>query len=312
MPKSTEAGLHLFSSQRDNRVMAVGPLRGGGAPLVPPSSERPQTEPKQPQKLLEKAVDGVLKPGQHMVLPARTGLAHLADHFDARLQPDYDKLLKGEAAPKEAKDAKAEPVREHASAPPESHASQDAATSFAAQSAMQMMDLLPPIAVPPPIPMARASELADVEDAKERERQRREPQQQEQGEQRESGDGGTDEDFAGAAPTVEKRSFELQAGVFTLDEGSVDIHARRLCTLEAFLDGDVPFVSCAVDLDAIPDGANLRIPALDAAVGRPVQLRARHQNERTEGVGSAYLEVCVSERERWQAVLEKIVAVEVG
>jgi hypothetical protein len=276
--------------------MAVGPLRGGGPPVLPLSSEKSQLESKQPQKLLEKAIDGVLKPGQHLVLPAGTGLANLADHFDARMQPNYDTLLKGETVAR----------AEQSQSPAETHAAQESASSFAAQSAMQMMDLLPLIRIAPPIPTVRTAQTTDVEDLEEPERKH--PWQRPS-----EGDGGADEDFAGPAPALEKQSIELQAGLFTLDEGSVDIRQRRLCTLEAFLDGDVPFVSCAVDLEVIPDGANLRIPALDAAVGRPVRLRAMHQNERTSGVGSAYLEVCVSEAsERWRAALERIVAVEIG
>jgi len=282
--------------------MAVGPLRGGGGPLLPLPGDKSQLEAKQPQKLLEKAVDGVLKPGQHLVLPARTGLAHLADHFDARVQPEYAKLLKGETEPRDADGSPA------AGAHVETQANQEA-SAFAAQSALQMMDLLPQIVLPQPLPKARAAESTDAPEVEAQERW--EPPLD--GDDDEEPGDGPDEDFAGPAPELEKRSLELQAGLFTLEEGSVDVRERRLCTLEAFLDGDVAFVSCAVDLDAIPDGAALRIPALDAAVGRPVRLRAMHQNERTAGVGSAYLEVCVSEAtERWRAALERIVVVELG
>ena len=275
-------------------------VRGGVHPPIRPVTTKPQSE--QAKALLEKAVGGVLKPGQHLVLPAKTGLAHFSDHFDARTQPDYDKLLKGEATA-QTTTAKAE------EAPADAHA-EAAATEFAQESALQLMDLLPQIPVPPPTALARKpltnEELEDEEDT----RERREKSQPEHGE--DGGDGGEDADFIGPAPTIEKRSLELQAGMFTLAEGSIDVRERRLCTLEAFLDGDVPFVSCAVDLHAIPDGAELRIPALDAAAGRPIRLRAVHQTERTEGVGSAYLEVCVSDPEVWRKVLDSIVAVDVG
>lgn len=291
--------------------MAVGPIRGGVRPPVNPVQEKPQgADQATPQKVLEKALDGVLKPGQHMVLPARTGLANFKDHFDARVRPEYDKLLKGETRA-ESKDAT------HESAP-EARADDAASTSLAAESALSMMDLLPPVIVPQGTIGVRPSIVADAEETEEAEERRRrgggqqEPEPEEH--QTDPGDGGEDPDFAGPPPVeLEARTVELQAGLFTLDEGSVDVGSRRLCTLEAFLDGDVPYVSCAVDLQAIPEGAALRLPALDAAVGRPVKLRAVHQNERTEGVGAAYLEVCVSEpTDALRAALERIVAVEIG
>ena len=272
-------------------------VRGGLHPPIRPVTTKPQSE--QAKELLEKAVGGVLKPGQHLVLPAKTGLAHFSDHFDARTQPDYDKLLKGETAQSSsAKAAEEAPADAHADA---------AATAFAQESALALMDLLPQIPVPPPLALARKpltdEELEDEDEAQERRQEHGEP---------ESGDGGEDADFVGLAPAMEPRTLELQAGTFTLDEGSIDVRERRLCTLEAFLDGDVAFVSCAVDMNAIPDGAELRIPALDAAAGRPVRLRAVHQTARTEGVGGAYLEVCVSDPDAWRSVLDTIVAVQVG
>ncbi|MBS2031934.1 MAG: hypothetical protein JST54_28815 [Deltaproteobacteria bacterium] len=283
--------------------MAVGPVRGGGPnPAIQPLTRKPAGADADPTKpVLEKAVDGVLKPGQHMTMPARTGMAHFADHFDARIAPEYDKLLKGETqAEASASKAAAE------EAPPEAHAD-EAATAWANESAMAMLDLLPQIPVPPPIPMSRPALARDVEDMEEEEEARRERHENPEPEPQDGDDEG-DEELA----FVARRTLELQAGTFTLDEGSIDVGERRLCTLEAFLDGDVPFVSCAVDMNAISDGTELRIPALDAAAGRPVRLRAVHQTARTEGVGAAYLEVCVSDPDAWRSVLDSIVAVHVG
>lgn len=284
--------------------MAVGPIRGGVRPPVPAVQEKPQGADAQPKKVLEKALDGVLKPGQHLVLPARTGLAHFKDHFDARTRPEYDKLLKGETRASESKATAAEAPVDDA-----------AATSLAAESALSMMDLLPPVVVPQQAIAVRQSNLAEAEETEEAEERRRGREQPEDEEWvTDPGEEDPDPEFA-PPPQVEleSRLVELQAGLFTLEEGSVDVGSRRLCTLEAHLDGDVPYVTVAVDLQAIPEGASLRIPALEAAFGRPVTLRALHQNARTEGVGTAYLEVCVSEpTEELRSVLEKIVSVEIG
>lgn len=254
-------------------------VRGGGShPLPPATLKSGQTEAQRPKKVLEQALDGVLKPGQHLVMPARTGLSQLADHFDARQKPDYDKLLKGETSPQASASKSPEDS-------PEARAAEQAATAFAAESAMAMLDLLPPMPV-----QTREAELDEVDDDPLPERE--EPRDSEED------------------PPHEPRTLELQGGIFTLDEGSVDVASRRLCTLEAHLDGDVQFVSCAVDLHAIPEGTELRIPALEAAVGKPVRLRAVHQTSRTEGVGTAYLEVCVSDPEAWRAVLDAVLAVQ--
>jgi len=275
--------------------MAIGPLRGGG----PPVAKLPTVGPNEagqakPQAVLEKAVDGVLKTGQGLLLPAGTGLAELADHFDAREAPKYDQFLKGESradapdlAPSQAQQAQAEPSAREAST-----------TAFAAESAMAMLDLLPaPAFARAHAP--RSSEVDDPDDARRRAL-----------EQRLRADGDPEPDDPEEAPV---RHVELLGGLFTLDDGSLDCHQRRLRTLEAFLDGDVPFVSCAVDQSAIADGTPIRIPALDAAVGREVVLRAVHQHERTRGVGCAYLEVCVSERTpRWEQVLEQVLTALLG
>ena len=247
--------------------MAIGPLRGGGSPPIKPPTEKPrEAQAEVAPRLLEQSVDGVLKPGQHLLLPAGTGLAHLRDHFDARQRPGYDKLLKGEAPPPDAKSS--------FSAPP------SPAQQALIAGAMAMLERLP---------TARGQDVPDPE-------LEREP------------------DDASPAPEASKtRTLALQGGLFTLDEGSLDVSGRRLATLEAFLDGDVAFVSVAIDLEAIAPGTPLRLPALEAAVGQPILLRAVHQTERTTGTGTALLEVCVSEREpRWRALLERIVTVELG
>lgn len=244
--------------------MAIGPLRGGGSPPITPPGPNPKEAEVAP-KVLEKAVDGVLKPGQHLLLPAGTGLAHFRDHFDAREAPSYEKLLKGEAP--------APPAQASASAPtsPEQQA--------ALARAMSMLERLPTTSAAPEDP-----EELELPSPKS---QPPEP--------------------------LPARTLEMQGGLFTLDEGSLDVHGRRLKTLEAFLDGDVDAVSVAVDLEAIAEGTPLRIAALEAALQRSVPLRAVHQTERTQGTGTALLEVCVSERSaQWAALLETVLVVELG
>jgi hypothetical protein len=247
--------------------MAIGPLRGGGSPHIKPPTEKPRDgQADVAPRVLEKAVDGVLKPGQHLLLPAGTGLAHLRDHFDARQTPGYDKLLKGEAPT---------PAAQNTSTPAPSVAQQALVAG-----AMAMLERLP---------SARSVDVTEAE-----------PERQPQ-------DGPVE-----IAPLL-PRTLELQGGLFTLDEGSLDVGGRRLATLEAFLDGDVEFVSVAVDLAAIGPGVSLRIPALETALGQAIPLRAVHQTERTLGTGTALLEVCVSERDpRWSALLDRILTVELG
>lgn len=88
---------------------------------------------------------------------------------------------------------------------------------------------------------------------------------------------------------------EVELGVFTLEESSLDAQGKRLCTLEAFLDGDVPFVSIACDLTAFPYGTPLRLPDLEAEVGRQVPLIAVAETSRTQGIGRLLVELCVSD-----------------
>lgn len=247
--------------------MAIGPLRGGGSPPLKPLTEKPrEAQADVAPRVLEKAVDGVLEPGRHLLLPAGTGLAHFRDHFDARGLPGYEKLLKGEAPDPQARSA-VEP---------------------APLTAHQQAVMAGALGVLERLPLGLGNLEPDDEPP--------------------SPDAHAPRDLL---PPV--RVLELQGGLFTLEEGSLDVQGRRLCTLEAFLDGDVHEVSVAADLSAIPSGTRLRIPALEAALGREIAMRVVHQTERTEETGTALVEICVSAREaRWAALLERLLTVELG
>jgi hypothetical protein len=262
----------------------------------------PQTVPKVVEKPAEgpgaavaggTAEPGVLKPGQQLVLPARTGLQHYRDHFDARPQVDYQTRLGGEAAAAKADAEQGAPdLATEPGLEPEM-------TPEAFDDALSLMDQLPPILLSPAaLARAAAATARKVEPEPEPDP---EPTtdpgllDDEPSSDLESELDAESESESESEVEVEPRTYEAQVGVFTLDDGSLDASGRRLCTLEAYLDGDVPHVSVAVDLEALPAGARLRIPALEAACGQTVPLRAVHETERTRGVGAAYLEVCVSE-----------------
>jgi hypothetical protein len=239
--------------------MSHGRIRGYRPPVLP-LAPKPKEGAADKARVLLKPQGPVLGPGQHIVLPGRTGLAHLRDHFDARQQPDYEARLKGEARrPEEGKDAALQ--QPQVPVP-------DSSFSPAALAAEAMLRRLP------------STEEPEVSD-------------EEEGQHGEEGaeEGGVEE------PPFDSRTVELQGGLFTLAEGSLDAEQHPLATLEAFLDGDVAVVSVAVDLAVIPYGLPLSIPALDAAWGRPIAFRALHQTERTAGAGFAYLEICVSATE---------------
>ncbi len=225
--------------------MSHGRIRGHRPPVLP-TGPKPGQSPGERGHVGMKPTGLVLGPGQHLVLPGRTGLAHLHDHFDARERPDYEARLKGEAQKPVDPDVLANPAP---LAPPPAEASLD----FVAHMPLAEDD----------------SETTRDDDGP-------------------PGDLGEAEPFA-------SRTIELQGGLFTLAEGSLDAEQHPLRTLEAFLDGDVPFVSVAVDLGCLPYGLPMAIAALDAALGRPIPLRAVHQTERTAGAAVGYLEICVSE-----------------
>jgi hypothetical protein len=309
--------------------MGVDRLRGPRPPISPVTTKPAGTEQEDNSQQVEhQTTPGVLKPGQRPVLPARTGLSHFPDHFDARSKPDYDKQLKGETKTTNVEHEAASHSDVHAEPPADDDA---ARTAFAQDAALELMSFLPPSVVSDPgALLATRIQRDDVDAADEDEKDEGRSKHQHPGawaddEDADPDDEHFDEDagederpsFEFALPEPERpvvaRSIELQGGLFTLDEGSLDAKEHRLCTLEAFLDGDVPFVSVAVDLEEIPYGAALSVPSLDAALGRHVVLRAVHQNERTEGCGSAYVEICVSERTAEnERLFERLLTVQVG
>jgi hypothetical protein len=238
--------------------MSHGRIRGYRPPVAP-LTRKPGDSQSAPGKVeIKQARGGTLGPGQHLTLPARTGLAHYRDHFDARERPDYEARLKGETKPP----------------------SEQPATPQAGQSNFDPSVLVRPRPV-------EAEEEEPLED-----------------ESKESGS---------EPEPFERVTCELQGGLFTLAEGSLDAHRHPLCTLEAFLDGDVPHISVAVDLDSIPYGTPLSIRALDAHFGRPLPFRAVSETERTAKAKRSYLEICVSSDDpAMVAALDRRLAVTLG
>jgi hypothetical protein len=225
--------------------MSHGRIRGYRPPVLP-TGPKPGQTPGERGRVGMKPTGPILGPGQHLVLPARTGLANLRDHFDARERPDYEARLKGEVQKPVDPDAMANPA------------------ALAPQPGEPPLDFL--------ARMPLAEDEAEPDGSRDDE----------------SEAGGAGEPFA-------PRTIELQGGLFTLADGSLDAEQHPLCTLEALLDGDVPFVSVAVDLGCVPYGLPMGIAALDAAFGRPIPFRAVHQTERTAGAALGYIEICVSE-----------------
>ena len=76
-------------------------------------------------------------------------------------------------------------------------------------------------------------------------------------------------------------------------EGGVnDRHGFPLQTLQAFLAGQAPWVSTAMDPHAFPYGAKLRIPEMDAHYGRAIPFRVVDTGGDFYGKGTTRIDVC--------------------
>lgn len=79
-----------------------------------------------------------------------------------------------------------------------------------------------------------------------------------------------------------------------LEGGFKDKLGKDLCTLEAFLNGDAPYVSVAMD-KRIPYGTKLCIPELNAKYGRNIEFRVVDTGGAFTGKGHSRIDICVAD-----------------
>lgn len=81
-----------------------------------------------------------------------------------------------------------------------------------------------------------------------------------------------------------------------MEGGYFDRKGKPLNTLQAYLRGDAPFVSVAMDSKAFPYGTKLRIPELEAKYGRPIEFRVVDTGGAFKGRGTSRIDICTENR----------------
>lgn len=79
-----------------------------------------------------------------------------------------------------------------------------------------------------------------------------------------------------------------------MEGGYHDRRGRPLATLQAFLDGEAPYVSVAMDTTVFPYGARLRIPELEREHGRPIVFRVVDTGGVFAGRGTERIDICTA------------------
>lgn len=79
--------------------------------------------------------------------------------------------------------------------------------------------------------------------------------------------------------------------------GYTDRHGKPLFTLQQYLDGNAPFVSCAMDLAAFPYGTILACPDFNKHLEKQILLRVVDTGDAFIGMGLTRLDLCVKDKE---------------
>lgn len=78
----------------------------------------------------------------------------------------------------------------------------------------------------------------------------------------------------------------------TMEGGFKDRLGKPLYTLQAYLAGNAPYVSVAMDSDAFRYGTKLRIPELERKYGRVIDFRVVDTGGAFEGKGTSRIDIC--------------------
>ncbi len=81
-----------------------------------------------------------------------------------------------------------------------------------------------------------------------------------------------------------------------LEGGFKDRLGKPLHTLQAYLAGNAPYVSVAMDSDAFRYGTKLRIPELERKYGRVIDFRVVDTGGAFEGEGTSRIDICVKNK----------------
>jgi 3D (Asp-Asp-Asp) domain-containing protein len=95
-----------------------------------------------------------------------------------------------------------------------------------------------------------------------------------------------------------------------MEGGPVDRMGLPLCTLQAFLAGEVDYVSVAMDVKAFAYGTQLIVPELNALYKREIPFRVVDTGGAFKTKGTTKMDICVANRiESYSANINKMLTV---